>query len=142
MTIPAQSDAITDRVADASNAHIDRKHVEDAMLYDGIDGVVALVRDRIADRINAALADVTSAHTVTAHGVSCRIVADPNAATRCDPAGVVTSCEVAGHPDVVVHSHSSTTVDGAVTIAVDAPDGTIIRLDINDADITQATVGQ
>lgn len=77
-----------------------------------------------------------------AHGVSCRIDANPDAATSDDPAGVVTTCEVAGHPDVTVHAWSSTTVDGAVTIAVDAPAGTVLRFDINDNDWAEVTVGQ
>ncbi|PZT99633.1 MAG: hypothetical protein DI630_16450 [Gordonia sp. (in: high G+C Gram-positive bacteria)] len=76
-----------------------------------------------------------------AHGVSCRINTNPDSATCHDPAGVVTTCEVAGHPGVTVHAWSSTTVDGAVTIAVDAPEGTIIRFDVNDADVAETVVG-
>ena len=49
---------------------------------------------------------------------------------------------MAGHPDVTVHVHSSTTVDGAVTVLVDAPDGTTIRFDVNDASIAQTVVGE
>lgn len=36
---------------------------------------------------------------------------------------------------------SSTTVDGAVTIAVDAPEDTIIRFDVNDADVAETVAG-
>lgn len=77
----------------------------------------------------------------SAPGVSFRVTADLEAATAADPDGVVTSCEVAGHPGVTVHSHSSTTVDGAVTVLVDAPEGTTIRFDVNDASLVATTVG-
>lgn len=78
---------------------------------------------------------------VTSHGVTARIDANPDGATAADPAGAVASVTVAGHPGVTVHVHSSTTVDGAVTVLVDAPDGTIIRFDVNDASIAESVVG-
>lgn len=78
---------------------------------------------------------------LTSHGVTARIDANYDAATAADPNGVVTSVSVAGHPDVTVHVHSSTTVDGAVTVLVDAPEGTTIRFDVNDASIAETTVG-
>ena len=77
-------------------------------------------------------------HTMT---VSTRVTANSESATAADPLGVVSSSTVAGHPGVTVHAHSSTTVDGAVTVLVDAPEGTIIRFDVNDASIVETTVG-
>ncbi|MEW1938742.1 UNVERIFIED_ORG: hypothetical protein EDC92_1206 [Dietzia maris] len=77
-------------------------------------------------------------HTMT---VSTRVTADSEAATAADPLGVVSSSTVAGHPGVTVHAHSSTTVDGAVTVLVDAPEGTIIRFDVNDASLAETVVG-
>lgn len=73
--------------------------------------------------------------------VSARITANIESATAADPIGVVTSVTVVGHPGVTVHAHSSTTVDGAVTVLVDAPEGTIIRCDVNDASVVETTVG-
>lgn len=78
---------------------------------------------------------------LTSHGVTCRIDANYDAATAADPLGVVSSSTVAGHPGVTVHAHSSTTVDGAVTVLVDAPEGTIIRFDVNDASLAETVVG-
>ncbi|MFI8696028.1 hypothetical protein [Dietzia maris] len=74
-------------------------------------------------------------------GMTARIEANYDAATAADSLGAVASVTVAGHPDVTVHVHSSTTVDGAVTVLVDAPEGTIIRFDVNDASIDEITVG-
>lgn len=78
---------------------------------------------------------------LASHGMTARIEANYDAATAADPLGAVASVTVAGHPDVTVHVHSSTTVDGAVTVLVDAPDGTIIRFDVNDASIAETVVG-
>lgn len=77
-------------------------------------------------------------HTMT---VSTRVTANSDAATAADPLGVVTSSTIPGHPGVTVHAHSSTTVDGAVTVLVDAPEGTIIRFDVNDASLAETVVG-
>jgi len=78
---------------------------------------------------------------LTSHGVTARIDANYDAATAADPDGAFASVTVAGHPGVTVHVHSSTTVDGAVTVLVDAPEGTTIRFDVNDASIAETTVG-
>lgn len=78
---------------------------------------------------------------LTSHGITARIDTNYDAATAADPLGAFASVTVAGHPDVTVHVHSSTTVDGAVTVLVDAPDGTIIRFDVNDASIAESVVG-
>ena len=82
-----------------------------------------------------------STSTFTARGVSARINAARGSATAADPEGVVSSFTVPGHPGVTVHAHSSTTVDGAVTVLVDAPEGMTIRFDVNDASIAETTVG-
>lgn len=105
---------------------------------------------QIADSLTAALAPAaanglsgtaSSTSTFTARGVSARITANQDAATTADRDGVVASFTVAGHPGVTVHAHSSTTVDGTVTVLVDAPEGTTIRFDVNDASIAETTIG-
>ena len=79
---------------------------------------------------------------LTSHGITARIDANYDAATAADPLGAFASVTVAGHPDVAVHVHSSTTVDGAVTVLGDAPEGTTIRFDVNDASVAESVVGE
>lgn len=128
---------------------VPRAEAEYQLSTGGIEGVLAFLTAAVAEHVTSELVAATTTCpdlgeadvSYSAHGVTCRIAANPEEATTSDPYGVVTSCEVAGHPGVEVHAHSSTTVDGDVTVQVDAPEGVTIRVGINDATFV-TTVGE
>ncbi|MFL0579650.1 hypothetical protein [Dietzia sp. 179-F 9C3 NHS] len=143
---PATADEheIVTRVRAAIDAiDLPRWKLEESLATGGLDALRAHVWDAVVDTVMAELTAATSTETatLTAHGLTCRISADPDAASPRDPAGTVTSCEVAGHPGVQVHTHASTSVPDAVTVLVDAPEGTTILLDVNDCRAARTLVG-